>query len=153
MSERSTIIAIGTDHHGFIHKQQLISCATIGTHRIEWLDQGVYTNERVDYPPFAQAVSRALQDNIADAGILLCGTGVGMAIAANRFKGIYAALVWNEHVARLSRQHDNANILVLPADYLSPERTISVVHAWLAVEFLGGRYAERIALIDRFRDV
>jgi ribose 5-phosphate isomerase B len=85
----------------------------------------------------------------AEYGVLLCGTGVGMAIAANRFKGIFAAVAWNEAVARASKEDDNANVLVLPADDLSEEQTLRIVSAWLGAHFKEGRYRERVAQIDR----
>ena len=80
----------------------------------------------------------------------MCGTGVGMAIAANRFAGIYAALVWTPELARLSREHDNANILVLPADYLTADQSVKMINAWLAAKFEGGRHQRRIDEINSF---
>ena len=79
---------------------------------------------------------------------LLCGSGVGIAIAANRFPGIYAALVWNETTAHLSKEHDNANVLVLPANFISSHEAIQMLHAWLGATFLGGRYEKRLMMIE-----
>jgi len=99
-------IAIGADHNGFAAKkyiqQQLPD--------IDWLDVGTFNEERTDYPIFAKKVSKAILNGEAQEGVLLCGTGVGMAIAANRFPGIYAGLAWNEEIARLSKEDDNVNI-------------------------------------------
>jgi ribose 5-phosphate isomerase B len=84
----------------------------------------------------------------AQQGILLCGTGVGMAITANRFPGVYAGLVWNEEIARLAKEDDKVNILVLPADFVSLDQLVAMVKAWQTAQFNEGRYAKRIAMID-----
>jgi ribose 5-phosphate isomerase B len=83
------------------------------------------------------------------AGILLCASGSGMAIAANRYKHIYAAVAWNDEIARICKQDDNVNILVLPSDFVSYESAVNMIDLWLAQEFKGGRYAERIAMLDK----
>ncbi len=138
-------IAIGADHRGFAHKESIKQAFA----DVEWIDVGAYNDERSDYPLFARKVVQAMQDKRAVCGILLCGTGVGMAVTANRYNQIYAALVWNEEIARQSKSHDNANILVLPSDYISPDQAVAMIRAWLATEFLVGRYAERINMIDK----
>lgn len=137
-------IAIGADHNGFQAKEYLKQALA----DMEWLDMGTSNEERTDYPIFAKKVSEAILNGEAQQGILLCGTGVGMAIVANRFSGIYAGLVWNEEVARLAKEDDNVNVLVLPADFLSHEQMDAMVRAWLSAQFNEGRYAERIAMID-----
>lgn len=137
-------IVIGTDHKGFLAKEFLKQQLS----DIEWLDVGTFDEERTDYPIFAKKVAQAILDGQAQQGVLLCGTGVGMAIAANRFSGIYAGLVWNEEIARLAKEDDNVNVLVLPADFLSNEQMDAMVRAWLSAQFNEGRYAERIAMID-----
>lgn len=138
-------IAIGADHRGFAKKELLVAWLQ-NQHHI--FDVGCFVQERCDYPLFAQAVARKIQKKQADVGILLCGSGVGMSIAANRFSGIYAALVWNEQTARLSKEHDNANILVIPADFITDQEMRIVVQEWLQATFLYDRYQERLALID-----
>ncbi len=138
-------IAIGADHRGFAHKESIKQAFA----DVEWIDVGAYNDERSDYPLFARKVVQAMQDKRAVCGILLCGTGVGMAVTANRHNQIYAALVWNEEIARQSKSHDNANILVLPSDYISPDQAVAMIRVWLATEFLVGRYAERINMIDK----
>ena len=138
-------IAIGADHRGFAHKESIKQAFA----DVEWIDVGAYNDERSDYPLFARKVVQAMQDKRAVCGILLCGTGVGMAVTANRHNQIYAALVWNEEIARQSKSHDNANILVLPSDYVSPDQAVAMIRVWLATEFLTGRYAERINMIDK----
>lgn len=137
-------IAIGTDHRGVALKNYLMNTIT----DIQWIDKGAFDQQRTDYPLYAHLVVSALLSQEADAGILLCGSGIGMSIAANRFDGIYAALVWNEDVARSSKEHDNANIIVLPADYLQAEHAAAMVRAWRKACFLGGRYQERVAMIN-----
>lgn len=143
-------IAIGTDHHGFHLKELLkIELRKVNSTRIEWLDAGCFTAERTDYPPFAKAVCQTILDGKATRGVLLCGTGIGMSIAANRFSGIFAALVWNEDIARLAREHDHANILVLPANSLDIHQCKIMITAWLTATPLPGRYLDRISMIDQ----
>lgn len=143
-------IAIGSDHRGYLHKAVIQQGVTFETKRIEWIDVGCFSAERTDYPPFAYDVVQAMKSKRADAGILLCGSGVGMAVAANRFEKIYAALVWDMQMATRAKEEDNANILSLPADYITPEQAIEIVIVWLNAEFLGGRYQKRIAMIDNW---
>ena len=137
-------IAIGADHNGFRGKEYIKEQLA----NVEWLDVGTFDKERTDYPIFAKKVSEALLSGQAQQGVLLCGTGVGMAIAANRFPGIYAGLAWNEEIARLSKEDDNVNALVLPADFVSLDQMVAMVKAWRVAQFNEGRYAKRIAMID-----
>lgn len=148
MTCQTITLALGADHRGFALKAYLAQHNTIGRYTVNWHDVGAYTVERSDYPVFAIAVAQLLGKKSVDAGIISCGTGIGMAVAANRFAGVYAGVVWNETVARLAKQDDNINVLVLPADYISHEQGLALVQVWLEAEFKGGRYAERIALID-----
>lgn len=143
-------LAIGTDHRGFEHKNFLKKNLVIANQSIEWVDVGANTAERSDYPVYAHELCRLVREGKADLGILLCGSGVGMAIAANRFRGIYAALAWNEAVAKQSREDDNANVLVLPADFISPEQAVSMTAVWLQATFHGGRYQKRIEMLDLY---
>lgn len=143
------IIALGADHRGYKLKEYLKQQSLFGSTSVTWLDVGAVDAERSDYPVFAQDVSQAVLAGKADCGILLCGTGVGMAIAANRFKGIFAAVAWNEVIARASKEDDNSNVLVLPADDLSEEQTQRIIAAWLGAKFKEGRYRERVAQIDQ----
>ena len=138
-------IAIGADHRGFNHKEYIKQHIT----SVKWVDVGAFNTKRSDYPIFSHAVCKMiLQGEDVDLGVLICGTGVGMAITANRYKNIYAALAWNKKVARQSREHDNSNVIVLPSDYVSMEQAVAMVNAWREVSFIGGRYAERIKMID-----
>lgn len=141
-------VVIGADHRGFEHKEFIKKHTQIVGHVISWIDVGAYDAQMSDYPLFAQHVCRTIREGAADYGILLCGSGVGMAVAANRYRGIYAALAWNELVARFSREHDNANVLVLPSDFITPEQSLAMINAWLSASFLGGRHQRRIDEID-----
>ena len=147
------IIAIGNDHHGFAQKQLIKEQFYLPEQMLEWHDVGSFSRDRVDYPHYGIAVARAVQDKSADCGILLCGTGVGMAIIANRFKGIYAALAWNVELARKSKEDDKANILVIPSDYVRDDEVIPMINAWVSAKFKGGRYQERLDMIDKLGGV
>ncbi len=138
-------IAIGTDHRGFLHKEFI----TQHMHSIEWVDVGTYNTERTDYPIFADKVVDLILTGAVSAGVLLCASGGGMAIAANRYKHIYAVVAWNDEIAKQSKLEDNANILVIPSDFVSCEQAVNMIDLWLAQEFKGGRYAERIKMIDK----
>lgn len=140
-------IAIGADHRGFAHKEYIKKRYT----DIEWIDVGAYSDERSDYPIFACKVAELVANGDVQRGILLCGSGIGMVVAANRYHGVYAGLVWNDTVARLAAEHDNINILSLPTDFVSPEQSIILVQTWLQAHFLGGRYQKRIDLIDSIK--
>ena len=153
ITRNSVIIAIGNDHHGYAQKQVIKEKIQVYDPSVEWLDVGSFNSERVDYPQYGIEVARALQEGKAQYGILLCGTGVGMAIVANRFKGIYAALVWNCELARKSKEDDKANILVIPSDYVTADEAAEMVQSWLSATFKQGRYQERIAMIDKLGGV
>lgn len=142
-------IVVGADHRGF-HLKLLMqtSLKQVEGKPVEWLDAGCFTAERCDYPEFAKKVVTEIKKGDANLGILICGSGIGMAIAANRFPGIYAGLVWNETTAHLAREHDGVNVLVLPADFISTHDALAMVNAWLKAKFLGGRYQKRLEMID-----
>lgn len=141
-------IAIGADHRGFDIKKQLINEKTLAHVPVVWDDVGAYSAERSDYPIFAQLVSECIVHKGVDYGVLLCGTGVGMAMAANRYPKVYAGVAWNEDVARRSREEDGVNILCLPTDYLNYQQVHQSIVAWLSATFKEGRYQERLLLID-----
>ena len=138
-------IVIGADHRGFSLKEHL---KKVIDDRVEWIDVGAYDNRDSDYPDFSYNVVQAMDKGEADKGVLICGSGVGMAIAANRFKGIYAALVWDEKVARMSIEHDKANVLVLPSDFINEQQAEAMIKVWLDTSFRGGKYQRRIDKID-----
>jgi ribose 5-phosphate isomerase B len=140
------IIAIGADHRGFRTKELLKK--SFITH--QFIDVGAFDEARSDYPIFAHAVVQKIQQGHAERGIVLCGSGIGMAIVANRYKGIYAGVVWNEQVTWQSRAHDNSNVLALPCDCLDQFDPLKLTDIWLSTEFLGDRYARRIKMIDEY---
>ena len=144
-------IAIGADHRGFQCKANIKQYVVGSPDPIVWIDVGAYNEERSDYPIFARAAVKAMQNRQADLGILACGSGVGMAIVANRYRGMFAGVAWNEEIARASREDDNTNILVLPSDFISHEQAVAIVNAWLNARFKGGRYQERIDMIDTMK--
>src|SRR5579872_4127886 len=107
-------IVIGADHRGFQLKAYIKQYVVGADDPIAWIDVGTNNEERTDFPLFTQNACAMIQGNEAEKGILICGSGIGMSIAANRYGGIYAALVWNEEIATLAKEHNNANVLVLP---------------------------------------
>ena len=140
------IISAGADHGGFELKDKLV--AMLRKEGYEVIDNGTNSPESVDYPDFAQAVARDILEKRADLGLLVCGSGIGISIAANRFKGIRAALVTNEDYARLSRQHNNANIIALGGRFTSYEDAEKWLKIFLSTPFEGGRHERRIEKID-----
>lgn len=144
MDRKAIKIAIGSDHRGFLQKQYIIKHLSC----VEWIDVGTDSQERTDYPLFANKVVQVILENHVSCGILLCGTGGGMAIAANRYKNIYAVVAWDSEIAMRCKQEDNTNILVLPSDYISDSKAMDIITCWLGQEFKGDRYLERIAMID-----
>jgi ribose 5-phosphate isomerase B len=137
-------IAIGADHRGFAHKEFIKKHIS----SIEWIDVGTHDTDRTDYPSYAAHVAKLVTHNHVDYGILLCASGGGMAIVANRHAHIYAVVAWNVEIARQCKAEDNANVLVLPSDFVTCQDAVVMIETWLAEEFKGGRYAQRIAMID-----
>lgn len=142
-------LVIGADHRGFAIKEYIKEHMTEKTDDIIWLDVGAFDSERSDYPVFAKEAAQAILDGQAEVGVLLCGTGAGMSMGANRFKGIYAALVWTDELAREAKEHDHANVLALPADYISGEQAVSMIRIWLQAKKLDDRYQERVEMLDQ----
>lgn len=144
------VIPVGADHAGYALKERLVSeLRRLG---YEPLDLGTHSTESADYPDYAHKVAARVEHHDAERGVLLCGTGLGMAYAANRHPGVRAAVAWSPEVARLAREHNDANVLVLPARFVSPEDGLEILRTWLGTEFAGGRHARRIAKIDRSTD-
>lgn len=141
-----TKIAIGSDHAGFELKEVLVSY--LKTKNVEVVDKGCYSLERADYPDAAHAVATAVTSKEVSFGILMCGSGNGINMSANKHSGIRAALCWNSEISALARQHNDANILTLPARYISVEEAKKCVDAFLTEQFEGGRHADRIKKID-----
>jgi ribose 5-phosphate isomerase B len=140
-------IVIGADHRGFAYKEAIKENFSQQNSNISWIDVGTHSTERTDYPLYVEKLCAVLKEKKADLGILLCGSGAGMAIAANRVHGMYAAVAWNTESARVGKEDDNTNILVIPADFVSIEQAIEIIIAWLHAQFKGGRYAERLNMI------
>ena len=143
-------IALGADHRGFHLKQQVLEKNLFGTVQVEWIDVGTNSTERTDYPVYTHRVVQHILDQKVDLGILICGSGIGVSIAANRFKRIYAGLVWNAEIAQVAKEDDNINILVIPADYLSFEHMVECITRWLTSSFKEGRYLSRLKMNDQF---
>lgn len=140
-------VAIGSDHRGFELKRRIIQMLEQQGHDV--LDFGCSRKENCDYPDFAQTVGLAIAQNKAERGILICGTGIGMSIAANKVVGVRAALCHDAVTAEMSRRHNNANVLCLSADQLGEELVEHLVGIWLKTEFEQGRHARRVDKITR----
>lgn len=138
-----TKLAIAADHAGFELKKFLIENLS----DIEWIDLGPSNKDRVDFPDYAAKLAQKVALNSPSLGVLVCGSGIGMSIAANKVSGIRAAVVESEIAARLSKEHNNANILCLGARILAPEYAKEIVRAWLNATFEGGRHSGRIEKI------
>ncbi len=138
-------IYIASDHAGFELKNYLVQQLKDA---FSVVNLGTESSDSVDYPDYAKSLSKSVLADQNSIGILMCGSGIGMSISANRFKGIRAALVWNEEVAKLSRQHNNSNVLVLPARFMTKEEALKIVQSWLQTEFEGGRHENRVQKIE-----
>jgi ribose 5-phosphate isomerase B len=133
-------IAVGSDHAGFDYKQLLTESLEFN----KFKDFGTYSAESVDYPDFAHPVALAVESGEFDFGILICGSANGVAITANKHAGIRAAICWNEELASLARQHNNANIVCIPARFISIDEAKKIVRTFLSTAFEGGRHATRV---------
>lgn len=138
-------VAIGADHAGFQYKERIISFLRIKN--IAFKDYGAYSADSADYPDFAHPVANAIESGEAACGILVCGSGNGVAITANKHQDIRAALCWNTELAALSRQHNNANIICLPQRFVDAEDALEMVNTFLNTEFEGGRHERRVGKI------
>ncbi|MCL1890896.1 MAG: ribose 5-phosphate isomerase B [Coriobacteriia bacterium] len=140
-------IAIASDHAGFDQKTTVTDYLHEQGYTVE--DFGPATDESVDYPDFAEMVARTVAEGMADFGILLCGTGIGMAMAANKIEGIRAANITNPELAPLAREHNDANVLTLSARYVDAQTNIKIIKSFLATPFGEGRHAQRVEKIKR----
>src|SRR3954454_9280604 len=139
-------IAIGADHAGFVLKEQLRQRLSAEGHEV--VDFGTRSAESCDYPDYAREVARDVGEGRSERGILVCSTGIGMAMAANKVAGVRAAPAQCEDEVRLTREHNDANVLTLGARYLDEERAAGLVKLFLATEFAGGRHARRVAKLE-----
>lgn len=143
-------IALGADHAGFELKDNLASLLRDEGHQVE--DHGTGSSASVDYPEYAAAVGQAVQNGSADLGILVCGTGVGIGIAANKIKGIRAAICNDIFTAGMARAHNDANVLALGARVVGPGVAEEIVRAFLTTEYEGGRHSRRVGKIHALED-
>lgn len=140
-------ISIGSDHGGYLLKKDLIQA--LSKEGYEVVDCGTHSEESVDYPVYAEKVARNVQTKQSDFGVLICVTGIGMCISANKFKGIRAAIVNNADSAMMTRKHNNSNIICLGAKYTKPEEAIEWIKIFVNTEFEGGRHLRRVELISK----
>jgi ribose 5-phosphate isomerase B len=139
-------LALASDHGGFLLKEQIKS--HLEKSEIELIDLGTDSEQSVDYAVYGRACGEIVASGQADMGIVFCGTGIGISIAANKVKGIRCALVTNVFMAEMSRRHNDANILALGGRVLDPIEAIAIVDVWLSTEFDGGRHQHRIDILD-----
>ncbi len=145
MSEQ---IYVGADHAGFDLKQKLVAeLKRLGYEPIDVGPKALDPND--DYPDYAKPVAKAVSGGEVHCGVLTCGTGLGMAYAANRFPGVRAAVVWSPEVAELARKHNDANVLVLPSRFVSEQEGLEILRKWLDTKFEGGRHQRRVEKIDK----
>lgn len=144
-------IALGSDHAGFEAKERAKqSLASLGA---EVVDVGTTGSESVDYPDYGAAVGRAVARGEAERGVLICGSGIGIAIAANKIAGVRAAVCWNEETARLARQHNDANVLCIGARFIEPDLAARMIRAFLETDFEGGRHQQRVDKLTKLDEV
>ena len=143
MTER---VPIGSDHAGYDLKERLK--AELEELGFEPVDVGTHSAESVDYSDYAKRVASEVANGSVARGVLMCGTGLGMSYTANRFPGVRAALAWTPEIAELSRRHNDANVLVLPARFIEQEQGIEILRRWLEAPFDGGRHERRVAKIE-----
>lgn len=143
-------LGIGNDHVGYEMKLEIKAYLEAKGHEV--IDYGAYSSERSDYPVYGEKVARAIVSGECDAGILICGTGVGISVSANKVHGIRAAVCSEPVTAALSKRHNNANIIAFGARIVGIEMAKAIVDAWLEAEFEGGRHAHRVALMMDIED-
>ncbi len=147
MSESVVYIAIGSDHAGFLTKEFIKRTLVEKGYTIR--DFGTFSDESMDYPDSAHPLSKAIQNGDYHYGILICGSGNGMAIVANKYKGIRAAICWNDQVTELARKHNNANIIALPARFISMEEAAKLSLLFIKTSFEKGRHVRRVEKIEK----
>lgn len=144
-------VAVGCDHGGYVLKDRVIK--TLHSLEAEVVDFGCDSAEKsVDYPEFALKVAEAVANGNCELGVVMCGTGIGISIAANKVRGIRAAVATNTFMAEFTRRHNDANVLALGGRVVSPDEAEEIVRAWFNASFEGGRHSRRIAMIDSIED-
>ena len=144
------MIAIGSDHGGFELKEELKK--VLEEMGQEYKDYGAFSTDRVDYPLVAKEVSKAVQTRECEKGILICRSGYGMAMVANKFKGVRSAPCFETRAAQFSRLHNNSNVLALGADYVTVDEAKEILKTWLNTEFEGGRHQERLDMVSNIEN-
>jgi ribose 5-phosphate isomerase B len=140
-------IALASDHAGYAEKERLKT--VLSNLGIDFDDLGAASDESVDYPDYARKVAEQVAAGRVEQGLLVCGSGTGMAMTANKVRGVRAAVAWSEETARLARQHNDANVLAIGARTTPPAEIPKIVRAWFASDFEGGRHAARVAKISQ----
>ena len=141
-------VVLGSDHGGY--ETKLAAIEYLKEKNIEYVDLGCYSKDSVDYPEYGIKVAEYVRDNLDTVGIVVCTTGIGISISANKVKGIRCALCFNEKVAMMTRLHNNSNVLALPGAYVTKEETYKIVEAFLTTEFEGGRHSRRVDIISDY---
>lgn len=141
----SATIALGSDHAGFLYKESIKKW--LEKKGIPYHDFGTHSADSTDYPDYAHPVAHAVKTGECSLGILICGSGNGVCMTANKHAGIRAALCWTEELAALARQHNNANVLCMPERFVSEEKALAIADAFLAASFEGGRHERRVGKI------
>ena len=136
------MIALGADHGGFALKEEIKTY--LDSKGIEYKDFGTYSEESCDYPDFAHALGEAIDNGSLERGIGLCGSGEGISMTLNKHQSIRAALCWTPEIAKLSRQHNNSNVLCMPARFITNDEALAMLNVWLETEFEGGRHQRRL---------
>lgn len=140
-------VAIASDHRGFALKEYIIAAPDLSL--IDWIDCGTYAPGQVDYVEYGVSALSYIKEKKAERAVLLCASGVGMAIVANRYDFVYGAVAWNTAVAAMSRADDNCNVLILPADFIVPRDVTEIISVWIHTPCKGGVYQERLKKINR----
>ena len=143
-------VAIGCDHGGFVLKDSVIG--TLKRLGAEVVDLGCYDESSVDYPLYGEKVAKAVASGECDLGVVMCGTGIGISIAANKVKGVRAAVVTNTYMAKLTRNHNDANIIALGGRVITPAEAEQIVEAWFTAEYEGGRHQRRLDMITAIEE-
>ena len=143
-------VAVGCDHGGFVLKDSVVhTLKALGT---EVVDFGCFDESSVDYPVYGEKVARAVASGECECGVIMCGTGIGISIAANKVKGIRAAVVTNTYMAKLTKNHNNANIIALGGRVITPSEAEEIVKAWFTAEYEGGRHQRRLDMIAKIEE-
>jgi ribose 5-phosphate isomerase B len=142
-------IAIGCDHAGFPYKEGIINYLNVNGFSVN--DFGTNSLDSVDYPDYVHPLANSVESGESELGVLICGSGNGVCLTANKHQGIRAAMAWREDVAALARQHNNANVICIPARFVSLEEAVNFVHVFLNTAFEGGRHATRVQKITDFK--